>query len=119
MTEFKNTERELHFFRLRLSVAGIAVFIFFSLLAARFVWLQAYQHDHYAAQAEDNRISVVPVVPNRGLIVDRNGVVLARNFAAYTLEITPSKIRGDLDELIDTLGAIVDIQTKDRRRFRR
>ena len=119
MTEFKNTERELHFFRLRLSVAGIAVFIFFSLLAARFVWLQAYQHDHYAAQAEDNRISVVPVVPNRGLIVDRNGVVLARNFAAYTLEITPSKIRGDLDELIDTLGAIIDIQTKDRRRFRR
>ena len=119
MTEFKNTERDLHFFRLRLSVAGIAVFIFFSLLAARFVWLQAYQHDHYAAQAEDNRISVVPVVPNRGLIVDRNGVVLARNFAAYTLEITPSKIRGDLDELIDTLGAIIDIQTKDRRRFRR
>ncbi|MET0964368.1 MAG: penicillin-binding protein 2 [Noviherbaspirillum sp.] len=119
MTEFKNTERELHYFRLRLSVAGIAVFIFFSLLAARFVWLQAYQHDHYAAQAEDNRISVVPVVPNRGLIVDRNGVVLARNFAAYTLEITPSKIRGDLDELIDTLGAIIEIQPKDRRRFRR
>ncbi len=119
MTEFKNTERELHYFRLRLSVAGIVVFIFFSLLAARFVWLQAYQHDHYAAQAEDNRISVVPVVPNRGLIVDRNGVVLARNFAAYTLEITPSKIRGDLDELIDTLGAIVEIQPKDRRRFRR
>jgi penicillin-binding protein 2 len=62
---------------------------------------------------------VVPVVPNRGLIVDRNGVVLARNFAAYTLEITPSKIRGDLDELIDTLGGIIDIQPKDRRRFRR
>lgn len=119
MTELKNTERELHYFRLRLAMAGIVVFIFFSLLAARFVWLQAYQHDHYAAQAEDNRISVVPVVPNRGLIVDRNGVVLARNFAAYTLEITPSKITGDLDELIDTLGDIVEIQPKDRRRFRR
>jgi penicillin-binding protein 2 len=119
MTEFKNTERELHYFRLRLSVAGLFVLIFFGLLAARFVWLQAYQHDHYAAQAEDNRISIVPVVPNRGLIVDRNGVVLARNFAAYTLEITPSKIRGDLDELIDTLGGIIDIQPKDRRRFRR
>lgn len=119
MTEFKNTERELHYFRLRLSVAGIFVFIFFCLLAARFVWLQAYQHDHYAAQAEDNRISVVPVVPNRGLIVDRNGVVLARNFAAYTLEITPSKINRDLDELIDLLAGIVEIQPKDRRRFRR
>jgi len=119
MTEFKNTERELHYFRLRLSVVGIFVFLFFCLLAARFVWLQAYQHDHYAAQAEDNRISVVPVVPNRGLIVDRNGVVLARNFAAYTLEITPSKINRDLDELIDLLAGIVEIQPKDRRRFRR
>ncbi|SMP73256.1 penicillin-binding protein 2 [Noviherbaspirillum suwonense] len=119
MTEFKNTERELHYFRMRLSVAGLFVLVFFGLLAARFVWLQAYQHDHYAAQAEDNRISIVPVVPNRGLIVDRNGVVLARNFAAYTLEITPSKIRGDLDEVIDALAGIVEIQTKDRRRFRR
>jgi penicillin-binding protein 2 len=119
MTEFKNTERELHYFRLRLSVAGMFVLIFFGVLAARFVWLQAYQHDHYAAQAEENRISIVPVVPNRGLIVDRNGVVLARNFAAYTLEITPSKIRGDLDDVIDTLGGIVEIQPKDKRRFRR
>lgn len=119
MTEFKNTERELHYFRLRLSVAGMFVLIFFGLLVARFVWLQAYQHDHYAAQAEDNRISIVPVVPNRGLIVDRNGVVLARNFAAYTLEITPSKIRGELDDVIEALGGIVDIQTKDKRRFRR
>jgi penicillin-binding protein 2 len=119
MTEFKNTERELHYFRMRLSVAGLFVLIFFGLLAARFVWLQAYQHDHYAAQAEDNRISIVPVVPNRGLIVDRNGVVLARNFAAYTLEITPSKVKGELDEVIEGLGAIVDIQPKDRRRFRR
>ena len=119
MTEFKNTERELHYFRLRLSVAGMFVLIFFGLLVARFIWLQAYQHDHYAAQAEDNRISIVPVVPNRGLIVDRNGVVLARNFAAYTLEITPSKIRGDLDEVIDSLEGIVDIQARDKRRFRR
>mgnify|MGYP000371386194 CR=1 FL=1 len=119
MTEFKNTERELHNFRVRLSVAGLFVLIFFGVLAARFVWLQAYQHDHYAAQAEENRISIVPVVPNRGLIVDRNGVVLARNFAAYTLEITPSKLKGDLDEVIDALGSIVDIQPKDRRRFRR
>jgi penicillin-binding protein 2 len=119
MTEFKNTEQELHYFRMRLSVAGIFVFIFFCLLAARFVWLQGYRHDHYAAQAEENRISVVPVVPNRGLIVDRNGVVLARNFAAYTLEITPSKIDRSLDELIDALGTLVEIQPKDRRRFRR
>jgi penicillin-binding protein 2 len=56
------------------------------------LWLQVVRHDAYAAQAEDNRIAVVPIVPNRGLILDRNGVVLARNYSAYTLEITPSKV---------------------------
>jgi len=117
MTEFKNTERELHFFRLRLSAVGVFVFICFGLLLARFLWLQVYKHSDYAAQAEDNRISVVPIVPNRGLIVDRNGAVLARNFSAYTLEITPSKINGDMDAVIDQLSQLVEIQPKDRKRF--
>ncbi len=117
MTEFKNTERELHFFRLRLSAVGAFVFICFGLLLARFLWLQVYKHSDYAAQAEDNRISVVPIVPNRGLIVDRNGAVLARNFSAYTLEITPSKINGDMDAVIDQLAQLVEIQPKDRKRF--
>ncbi|WP_151631765.1 penicillin-binding protein 2 [Noviherbaspirillum aerium] len=119
MTEFKNTEREVHLFRLRLSVAGVFVLICFGLLVSRFVWLQIVRHNHYQAQAEDNRISVVPVVPNRGLILDRNGVVLARNFSAYTLEITPSKLIEPLDVVIGNLSTLVDIQPKDRRRFRR
>ena len=72
MTELKNTERELQLFRLRLSVAGVVVFLLFGCLLARFIWLQVYKHNDYVAQAEDNRISIVPVVPNRGLIVDRN-----------------------------------------------
>jgi penicillin-binding protein 2 len=119
MRELKNTEQELHYFRLRLSAVGIFVFLCFGLLAARFVWLQVFKHSDYAAQAEENRISIVPVVPNRGLILDRNGVVLARNFSAYTLEITPSKISGGLDAVIDELAALVDIQAKDRKRFRK
>jgi penicillin-binding protein 2 len=119
MTEFKNTERELHFFRLRLSVVGIFVFVCFGLLLARFLWLQVYRYGDYVAQAEENRISVVPVVPNRGLILDRNGVILARNFSAYTLEITPSKIDGTLEEVIQELSSLVDIQPKDRKRFKR
>lgn len=119
MTEFKNTEREIHLFRLRLSVAGIFVLICFGLLLSRFLWLQVFKHQDYAGQAEDNRISVVPVVPNRGLILDRNGVVLARNFSAYTLEITPSKIQAPLSDVIDGLSELVEIQPKDRKRFRR
>ncbi len=119
MTELKDTERELHRFRLRLSVAGVVVFVLFACLLTRFVWLQVFKHNDYVAQAEENRISVVPVVPNRGLIMDRNGVVLARNFSAYTLEITPTKLNGNLEDVIDELAKLVDIQPRDRKRFKK
>ncbi|MCX7163905.1 MAG: penicillin-binding protein 2 [Betaproteobacteria bacterium] len=116
--EFKNPQEELERFRSRLGVAGGFVLFCFALLFMRFVWLQIIQHDYYQTRAEDNRISLVPIVPNRGLILDRNGLVLARNYSAYTLEITPSKIP-DLEKSIDGLAAIIDIQPKDRKRFRK
>ena len=90
----------------------------FGLLGARLVHLQIVKHEELATQAENNRIAVVPIVPNRGLIVDRNGVVLANNYSAYTLEITPSKA-GELEPLIDRLAQVVDIQTRDRKRLKR
>jgi penicillin-binding protein 2 len=119
MNEIKNTERELHFFRLRLTALGALVFICFALLLARFVWLQVFKHSEYAAQAEDNRIAVVPITPNRGLILDRNGVLLARNYSAYTLEITPSKLRASLDTVIDELALLIEVEAKDRKRFKK
>ncbi|MFZ6845751.1 penicillin-binding protein 2 [Undibacterium sp. RuTC16W] len=119
MTELKNTERELYLFRMRLFFIGaFAVFCFIALIS-RFVWLQIVKHDVYALQADENRISIVPVVPNRGLILDRNGAILARNFSAYTLEITPSKISRDLDIVIDELAMLIDIQPKHRKQFRK
>jgi len=119
MTELKNNERDLYLFKVRLSLLGALVFVCFACLLARFVWLQVIKHSDYAAQAEDNRIAIVPVQPNRGLILDRNGVVLARNYSAYTLEITPSKLRIPLDEMIDQLATLVEVTPKDRRRFRK
>jgi penicillin-binding protein 2 len=62
------------------------------LLAARLVYLQVVRHDRPGPQAENNRTAMVPMVPNRGLILDRNGIVLATNYSAYTLEITPSGV---------------------------
>ena len=118
MAEIRNTQRELYYFQLRLGVAGAVVMAAFALLFARFVYLQVIQHQYYDTKAEDNRISIMPMQPNRGLILDRNGVVLARNYSAYTLELTLSKI-ADLDATIDALSAIVDIQPKDRRKFQR
>jgi penicillin-binding protein 2 len=119
MTEIKDSDREIHHFRLRLTVLLGLVFVCFGILVARFVWLQVIQHDKYHAQAEDNRIALVPIVPNRGLIVDRNGVVLARNYSAYTLEITPSKLQASMDSVIDELAKLVTIEPKDRKRFKR
>jgi penicillin-binding protein 2 len=119
MTEFKDNDREIHQFRLRLTALVALVFICFGILVARFVWLQVIQHDKYASQAEDNRIALVPIVPTRGLIVDRNGVILADNFSAYTLEITPSKLQANMESVIDELSKLVTIEPRDRRRFKR
>ncbi len=92
--------------------------VLFGLLAARFSWLQVMQHDKYQTMAEQNRISLVPIAPPRGIIYDRNGVVLAHNFSAYTLEITPSRV-GVLEDCIDRLNKIIEITPKDRRRFKK
>src|SRR3981189_3082356 len=107
MTEIKDNDREIHLFRMRLTAVVAFVFICFGALVARFVWLQVVKQGQYMAQAEDNRIAIVPVVPNRGLIVDRNGVVLARNYSAYTLEITPSRL-ASLENTLDKLSTIVE-----------
>ena len=114
--ELKNAEQELQAFRARLLFAGALVLLCFLVLAARFVQLQVSNYDEYQSAAEDNRISVLPIAPNRGLIVDRNGVVLARNFSAYTIEITPSKV-ADLEAAINQLAQLIEVQPKDRKRF--
>jgi penicillin-binding protein 2 len=122
MTEIRDLEQEMGRFRGRLLAAAAFVLIAFSLLIARLVHLQIFRHDELATQAEANRIAVVPIVPNRGLIVDRNGVVLATNYSAYTLEIAPQRGKdasSDLDALIDELSGVIEIAPKDRRRFKR
>jgi cell division protein FtsI/penicillin-binding protein 2 len=91
-TELRNVEQDLGRFRLRVFAAGAFVLGCFALLAMRLVHLQINMHDELSVRAENNRISVVPIAPNRGLIVDRNGVVLADNYSAYTLEIMPARV---------------------------
>ncbi len=117
MTLLRDTADSQSRFRLRLWVALGFVLLCFGLLVSRLVYLQISKHDELSAAAESNRISTVPIPPNRGLIVDRHGVVLATNYSAYTLEITPSLTTGDLNALIDELATVVPIETRDRRRF--
>jgi penicillin-binding protein 2 len=116
--ELRNSQREIHQFRLRLGIASGFVMLMFFVLFLRFFYLQVIQHEHYSTLAENNRISIAPIVPNRGIIVDRNGVVLAHNYSAYTLEITPGKV-DDMEKLIDGLAEVVEITPRDRRRFKK
>jgi len=118
MIELRNVEADLSRFRARVLVASLVVLLCFVLLVARLVYLQVVRHDDLSEQAESNRTAVVPIVPNRGLILDRNGVVLATNYSAYTLEITPSKV-ADLEETIEALGHLVEIVPRDKRRFKK
>ena len=117
-TELKNHQKELYYFRWRLGIAAAGAMLLFMVLAGRFFFLQVTQHDHFHTLAENNRISIIPVVPNRGLILDRNGIVLAHSYSAYTLEITPSKVK-NLEATINGLATLVDIQPRDRKRFRK
>jgi len=116
--DFHNPEGDLDRFRFRLGFSAVLVLVCFGILLARFIWLQVIQHDFYQTRAEDNRIALIPIVPNRGVITDRNGIVLAHNYSAFTLEITPSQA-GNLEETIDALASVIDIQPKDRKRFKR
>jgi penicillin-binding protein 2 len=115
-TELKNYQHEQHDFKLRLAVLGLAVLIAFSLLAIRFYFLQIKRYDYYQTLAENNRISIVPIAPNRGLITDKNGVLLAHNFFVYTLEITPSKVE-NLNNTIEEIAKLVEVSSFDLKRF--
>ncbi len=116
--ELRNPEREVFLFRRRMSVAAVVILLAFGGLLARFFYLQVAQHAHYQTLAETNRIAIVPITPNRGVITDRNGVVLAQSYSAYTLEIQPARVR-NLEETINGLAEIIDVQPRDRKRFRK
>ena len=118
LTSLKNLRSEESQFQLRLVAAYCFMVLMFALLIGRFVWLQVFQYQHFATLAQNNRISLVPILPNRGLILDRNGVVLAQNYSSYTLEVTPSKIE-NLDATIASLGQLVNITPRDLKRFKK
>ena len=118
MTTLRDVEADLGRFRLRVWLAMLGVLVAFGLVLARAAYLQITRHEDLKAQAESNRTAVLPIVPHRGLILDRNGIALATNYSAYTLEITPSRV-DDVDAVIEELGQIIDIQVRDKRRFKR
>ena len=116
MKLLRNPEREVFYFRTRLLVASTVVVGGFLLLLLRFTWLQVIRHADFYAQAEQNRIALVPVTANRGLIKDRNGAIIAKNYSAYTLEIAMDQVR-NVETTIDELSRVIPVEPRDRRRF--
>ena len=114
----KDHLRETHLFQQRLVVAMVIGGLLILGLVARLFWLQIVQQDHYATLSENNRVNVVPIPPTRGLIYDRNGVLLAQNLPSFTLELVPEHI-DDLVTTLDELAKLVALTDEDVLRFHR
>ena len=89
-----------------LVIAAVAV------LVGRMVELQVVDHEHFTTLSRENRVKVVPLPPTRGLIYDRNGVLLAQNRPAYSLEITPEQV-DDVEHVLDQLAEVIEIGEED------
>ncbi|MDM8559573.1 penicillin-binding protein 2 [Candidatus Parabeggiatoa sp. HSG14] len=114
----KDITRENKIFNNRLIVAGIIIFIILSIIVVRLVFLQIINYENYTTLSEKNRIKILPLPPTRGLIYDRNGVLLAANRVSYSLEIIPEKIK-NIEKMIEALSKIVTIKETDITRFKK
>ena len=121
MSYIKNSQgiyKYRFFFKRRLAILSVIISIAFFVIIGRFFYLQILKYDFYKGLSENNRIAIIPNVPNRGLILDRNGIVLADNYFAYSLEITPSKVTS-LDKTINELNLVVELSSRDLKQFRK
>ena len=108
-------EKRLFMHRVLTAVGIIALLVF--LLLARYFSLQITQHEVYRTQSERNRVQLQPIAPKRGLIYDRNGVLLAENIPTYSLTIVSERV-GDLDHTIELLGQLVSLDQESIEKFR-
>jgi penicillin-binding protein 2 len=112
----KDPVRESRIIRRRLLVSMLLVIVAFGLLASRVAWLQVVSYQHYSTLSQNNRVRLVPAPPTRGLIYDRNGVVLAENITAHGLVLTPEQVP-DIEDTLRRLGEIVELRPADLERF--
>jgi len=112
----KDYLRESRLFQNRALIAALVVVLLLSALLTRLVVLQVINHQHFITLSQDNRVKVLPLPPTRGLIYDRNGLILAQNLPTFSLEVIPERVK-DLDRTLQELGKIVNITDSDHKRF--
>ncbi|MDZ7662032.1 penicillin-binding protein 2 [Thiohalophilus sp.] len=115
---FKDNLRETALFNRRLLVAAIMVGILAATLVGRLFYLQVINQIHYSTLSENNRVNLLPIPPTRGLIYDRNGIVLAQNQPSFTLTLVPEHIP-DMDATLETLKQRIQLTDQDIARFHR
>ncbi|MFA5494888.1 MAG: penicillin-binding protein 2, partial [Porticoccaceae bacterium] len=115
---FKDPQREYRLFSLRMGVAALVVLLMVSGLLWRYYHLQVTRHRDFATQSENNRVHVRPISPTRGLIHDRNGVLLADNRAGFSLSVVVERA-DDLEVLLDEIDQLLDLDDEELERFRR
>jgi penicillin-binding protein 2 len=109
---------ELQIFQNRILVAVIFTLILFGFLIVRLFYLQIVNHDHFTTLSQNNRVSVQAIPPTRGLIYDRNGIILAENLPSYTLQIIPEQTE-NIDDIIKELEALINIRDIDIKKFKK
>lgn len=112
----KDARLEQALFRNRGWVALVVVGLCVLALLARFAWLQLVLHEEFSTRSERNRVKLRALAPTRGLIFDRNGVLLADNRLSYRLEVIPEQA-GELSALLDRLSGVIELGSEDRERF--
>ncbi|HBB9946705.1 penicillin-binding protein 2 [Vibrio parahaemolyticus] len=117
-SQIQDYQAEARLFASRAIVAFFGIVVLMGLLVANMYNIQVNQFQDYQTRSNDNRIKVVPIAPNRGLIYDRNGVLLAENRPVFNLELTPEKIK-DIDATIQELQTILEITPEQIERFHR
>jgi len=116
--KLKDHFKETQLFTGRVIVAGIGVIVLLLIIIARMIYLQILSHEHYTTLSQNNRVSIVPIAPTRGLIFDRNGEVLAQNTPSFTLELIPEKIK-DIELTIESLKKIVELSEEEIEQFQK
>lgn len=114
----KDHTKESRTFKFRAILAFSIVVVMLLLLVVRMYYLQVVEHDRFAAMSEDNRVQLQPVSPNRGLIYDRNGALLADNRPSYSVTLLKEEVK-DIDQTLAELRELIPITDKQVNRFKK
>ncbi|MCK5639629.1 MAG: penicillin-binding protein 2, partial [Gammaproteobacteria bacterium] len=114
----KNPIWESHLFRGRTIIAAAAAILMILIIIARLFYLQVISHSHYTTLSDNNRVDTLPIVPTRGLIYDRNGIILAENLPRYSLDLVPERVE-DMEITLKSIRELIEISDSELKRFRK